>query len=91
MSTTHKVLVADDEPEVHAVTRLALARLRRQFNDPLFVRTGEGMMPTPRALEFWALIEPILRRPSANLFDFIDNATIQSAGRRNTGTTRFLQ
>ena len=25
-----------------------LARLRRQFNDPLFVRTAEGMLPTPR-------------------------------------------
>jgi len=28
---------------------LALARLRRQFNDPLFVRTAAGMMPTPHA------------------------------------------
>ena len=30
---------------------LALGRLRRQFNDPLFVRTAEGMMPTPHAAE----------------------------------------
>jgi DNA-binding transcriptional LysR family regulator len=28
---------------------LALARMRRQFNDPLFVRTGQGMVPTPHA------------------------------------------
>jgi DNA-binding transcriptional LysR family regulator len=28
---------------------LALGRLRRQFNDPLFVRTSEGMVPTPHA------------------------------------------
>jgi DNA-binding transcriptional LysR family regulator len=28
---------------------LALGRLRRIFDDPLFVRTGEGMLPTPRA------------------------------------------
>src|SRR4051812_29352064 len=35
---------------------LALGRLRRQFNDPLFVRTSEGMMPTPHAIE---LIEPL--------------------------------
>lgn len=28
---------------------LALGRLRRQFNDPLFVRTSEGMLPTPHA------------------------------------------
>lgn len=26
-----------------------LAKLRTQFNDPLFVRTAEGMQPTPRA------------------------------------------
>ena len=32
-------------------TSAALARLRRLFDDALFVRTGEGMKPTPRALE----------------------------------------
>ena len=35
---------------------VALGRLRRQFNDPLFVRTSEGMVPTPHATE---LIEPL--------------------------------
>lgn len=30
---------------------LALARLRRQFNDPLFVRTAAGMVPTPHATD----------------------------------------
>lgn len=30
---------------------LALARMRRQFNDPLFVRTAEGMVPTPHATD----------------------------------------
>lgn len=30
---------------------LALARLRRQFNDPLFVRTAQGMVPTPHAAD----------------------------------------
>ncbi|MEO5735903.1 MAG: LysR family transcriptional regulator [Variovorax sp.] len=35
---------------------LALARMRRQFNDPLFVRTGAGMMPTPHAT---ALARPL--------------------------------
>jgi DNA-binding transcriptional LysR family regulator len=35
---------------------LALGRLRRQFNDPLFVRTSEGMVPTPHAAE---LIQPL--------------------------------
>ena len=36
----------------------ALARLRRVFNDPLFVRTGEGMEPTPFAKR---LAKPIRR------------------------------
>ena len=27
-----------------------LARLRDAFDDPLFVRTSEGMVPTPRAM-----------------------------------------
>jgi DNA-binding transcriptional LysR family regulator len=35
---------------------LSLARLRRHFNDPLFVRTGTGMMPTPFAV---TLVQPL--------------------------------
>lgn len=35
---------------------LALGRMRRQFEDPLFVRTAGGMVPTPRAA---ALIKPL--------------------------------
>lgn len=33
-----------------------LARLRQHFDDPLFVRVGHAMIPTPRAL---ALVEPV--------------------------------
>src|SRR6185295_3596242 len=29
----------------------ALGRLRRHYDDPLFVNTRSGMLPTPRALE----------------------------------------
>jgi DNA-binding transcriptional LysR family regulator len=36
----------------------ALARLRRTFNDPLFVRTGRGMLPTPYA----QLLAPPIQR-----------------------------
>lgn len=36
----------------------ALARLRTLFDDALFVRTGAGMQPTPRALE----LAPVVRR-----------------------------
>lgn len=35
---------------------LALARLRRYFGDPLFVRTSDGMQPTPHAT---SLVAPI--------------------------------
>ena len=30
---------------------IGLGKLRKQFNDPLFVRTSTGMEPTPRAME----------------------------------------
>lgn len=36
----------------------ALARLRKLVDDPLFVRTSQGMSPTPRALE----LAPTIRR-----------------------------
>jgi DNA-binding transcriptional LysR family regulator len=39
-------------------TSAALARLRRLFNDPLFVKTGTEMRPTPRAAE---LATPVRR------------------------------
>ena len=37
-----------------------LARLRRLFNDPLFVPTGHGMLPTSRALELSAPLARVL-------------------------------
>jgi len=39
----------------------ALARLRAAFSDPLFVRTPQGMQPTPRAEALGRRIEPFLR------------------------------
>ena len=39
---------------------LALARLRRLFNDPLFVRTAEGMRPTPHARELAPILQGAL-------------------------------
>lgn len=38
----------------------ALARLRALFDDPLFVRSGRSMEPTPRAREIIALLSPAL-------------------------------
>lgn len=39
---------------------IALARLRRHFGDPLFVRTSEGMLPTPHANELVAEVRQAL-------------------------------
>ena len=36
---------------------MSLAKLRRHFNDPLFVRTSTGMEPTPHAVELIALLQ----------------------------------
>src|SRR5215207_8914145 len=38
----------------------ALAKLRLQVGDPLFVRTGRGMKPTPRALELATPVHQVL-------------------------------
>lgn len=37
-----------------------LARLRESFDDPLFVRSQRGIVPTPRALELVSPIKQIL-------------------------------
>lgn len=36
---------------------MSLAKLRRHFNDPLFVRTSSGMSPTPHAIELIGLLK----------------------------------
>lgn len=38
----------------------SLKRLRVALGDELFVRTPQGMIPTPRALDLWRRIEPLL-------------------------------
>src|SRR6516162_10849802 len=35
---------------------MSLAKLRKHFNDPLFVRTSTGMEPTPHALELIGIL-----------------------------------
>lgn len=47
---TRSVTRAAEDLELSQPTiSIWLAKLRTQFNDPLFVRTSEGMQPTPRA------------------------------------------
>jgi len=40
---------------------MSLNKLRETFNDPLMVRRGRGMVPTPRALELVKKINPFLQ------------------------------
>lgn len=39
----------------------ALKRLRELFNDPLFVRSKQNLVPTPAARQLWTALEPCLR------------------------------
>lgn len=45
----------------------ALARLRETTGDPLLVRAGRGLVPTPRALELRARIGPLVEEAKAVL------------------------
>ncbi|HEX5432325.1 MAG TPA: LysR family transcriptional regulator [Bryobacteraceae bacterium] len=41
----------------HSTVSMSLARLRKYFGDPLFVRTSTGMQPTPRASDLIGLLK----------------------------------
>src|SRR4028119_1334380 len=45
----------------------ALARLRETTGDPLLVRAGRGLVPTPRALELRGRVGPLVEEASAVL------------------------
>lgn len=45
----------------------ALARLRETTGDPLLVRAGRGLVPTPRALELRTRVGPLVREAEAIL------------------------
>lgn len=45
----------------------ALAKLRDFFNDPLFVRSGNRMMPTPRAMSLLPSARQVLGRVAADI------------------------
>lgn len=59
----------------------ALARLRDVLGDPLFVRKGRGLTPTPRALE----LEPVL----ANTFAALESAIAATPFEAKTSTRSF--
>lgn len=58
-----------------------LARLREAFDDPLFVRTNEGMVPTPRAL---AIADPIRKSLVAIRFCLEEQLGFDPAGSDRT-------
>lgn len=45
----------------------ALARLRRTIGDPLLVRAGRGLVPTPRAIELRERVSPLVQDAEAVL------------------------
>lgn len=47
----------------------ALMRLRRAFNDELFVRTPEGMAPTPRAIEMARTASAVLENVRSGILE----------------------
>lgn len=59
----------------------ALSRLRKQFGDPLFLRSADGLLPTPRARELAEPIMQALRQIEATLVrkpEFVpSNATLR--------------
>ena len=55
-----------------------LARIRREFNDPILVRSGRTMVPTPRALEMKGRVSRLIQEAMAIQADaaHLDPATI---------------
>jgi DNA-binding transcriptional LysR family regulator len=58
VNRTRSVSQAAENLELsQSAVSMSLAKLRRHFNDPLFVRTSAGMEPTPHATELIQLLQ----------------------------------
>jgi DNA-binding transcriptional LysR family regulator len=73
----------------------ALARLRRQFSDPLFVRNGQAMQPTAKALDIAGQLHILLGavdglRAAAVAFDPLRSDRLFSLLLTDVGMVRFL-
>ena len=60
-STRSVTRAADELGQSQPTVSIWLAKLRLQLNDPLFVRTTEGMQPTPRADELVVIAREVLQ------------------------------
>lgn len=73
----------------------ALARLRTQFSDPLFVRNGQAMQPTAKALDISGQLHLLLGaidglRAAAMVFDPLRSDRLFSLLLTDVGMVRFL-
>ncbi len=58
LNRTRSVSQAAENLELsQSAVSMSLAKLRRHFNDPLFVRTSTGMEPTPHAVDLIQLLQ----------------------------------
>lgn len=58
LNRTRSVSQAAENLELsQSAVSMSLAKLRRHFNDPLFVRTSNGMEPTPHAVELIEILQ----------------------------------
>ncbi|WP_226790110.1 helix-turn-helix domain-containing protein [Rahnella sikkimica] len=73
------VIMADERSVTRTAKRLhlgqpamsaALKRLREMFDDPLFIRTSEGMLPTSRAEKLVASFRPAHSKCASHYFRF---------------------
>jgi len=73
------VIMAEERSVTNAAKRLhlgqpamsaALKRLREMFDDPLFIRTSRGMLPTTRAEKLVGFFRPVLQNVHRAIFDF---------------------
>ena len=76
-STRSVTRAAEQMGQKQPTISIWLAKLRRQLGDPLFVRTAEGMQPTPRADELIVTAREVLRsmRDFSNARPAFDPAT----------------
>ncbi|WP_233556434.1 LysR family transcriptional regulator [Noviherbaspirillum sedimenti] len=67
MTERHVTRAAERLDMTQSAVSNALNRLRRQFQDQLFVKAARGVSPTPRALALWASIHQSIKDLHASM------------------------